>query len=252
MRYTFFLSFICLHILAFSQTDSLKFKATTLADGRFMITADYKEEEGFYAILVQNKKDIETDSLKKGLVPYRYRANVSYEKVMKEREEYNKKRLLSIENLKNTPIPDFDARDTTGFIHRPMNYVGRVLILHFWYFWNSSLDYEIPILNKMIDRYQSQGPEILSFVDDDLRKDEKEMLLKNPVRFPLIPNSKEFARKFIDIDKTTPYLILVDKLGKIRHLYIDNELKNPKSDLYNAKDEHDISGFEKKLTDLLK
>ena len=136
--------------------------------------------------------------------------------------------------------------------YRPKAYQGRVLILHFWNFWEQSFDDEIPILNKMMGKYRGEGVEVLSFMDIEMGKDEKDNLVKNPVNFTIIPNSRAFTIKFLTEGLMRPSLILIDKQGLMRYFYIDGELRNRKSDFYKEFKEENVGvGFEAKIRTLL-
>ena len=91
---------------------------------------------------------LERDSLKRGLVPFTL--NQLFEK---QQRDYLHKRDSILKKLDGSPVPDFEARDTAGLVHRPANYRGRVVLLHFWRFWDYSFLNEVPRLNEMIEKH---------------------------------------------------------------------------------------------------
>jgi peroxiredoxin len=178
------------------------------------------------------------DSIRRKLCPY---SILEKEKKRKEKKEKTLKALI------NSPVPDFEAPDTMGFVHHPANYRGRVLILHFWNFWDFSFEKEIPFLNKLIEKYRKDGLEILSFMDIKIGDSERKKLNKESLDFTLIPNSWQFSDNFLSIGKSKPYVILIDKQGNIRHLFI-----NHKWQFDIDKNFETAANFEEKVSMLLK
>jgi peroxiredoxin len=178
------------------------------------------------------------DSIKRKICPYY---------ILEKEKKRKAKRDLAIKAIINSPVPDFEAPDTIGFVHRPANYRGRVLILHFWNFWDDSFQQEIPILNSMIEKYRKDGLEILSFMDIKMGDSERNKLKKEPLDFALIPNAWQFSDQFLKISKTKPYMVLIDKNGLVRHLFINHKWR------WETDKKFDIApDFEEKVTLLLK
>ena len=178
------------------------------------------------------------DSIKRKICP-----NAILEKEKKRKI----KRDLTLKAILNSPVPDFEAPDTLGLVHHPSNYRGRVLVLHFWNFWDFSFEKEIPYLNKMIEKYRKDGLEILSFMDIKIGDSERKKLNKEALDFMLIPNSWRFSDQFLNINKSKPYMVLVDKKGIIRHLFISHKWQWD-----NNKNVDVTADFEEKVTLLLK
>jgi peroxiredoxin len=161
---------------------------------------------------------------------------------------YYAKRDKTFKGMTNLPLPDFEAKDTEGYDHSTYKYRGRVLILHFWLFWSSSFDKEIPELNKLVDKYQKDGLAVLSLTSLPLGDSEKQKLKENPLNFPLIENAYEFANAYFKMQLMRPCFIIVDKNGTMRYFY-DSNLVESKMLL---KSENQLSDFEQKIVDLLK
>jgi hypothetical protein len=243
MRFLLVFNLISLPFFSKAQKDSADTKVTVINDSLFMIALKIgKKTFEFKAIKTLDKQ--EQDSLKKGIVPLKITHQMGLDAIRSHLRAEENTFKKDLENLKNAPIPDFDARDTEGVLHRPAQYFGRVWMLHFWNFWDSSFDNELPILNDLLKKYEHQGLQILSFVDLEIAENEKAKFTKSPISFPLIQNSRQFMHQFIKIRHSTPYLILVDKQGKMRLFYIQNELNTKKSAFYNG-------DFEGKIKELM-
>jgi peroxiredoxin len=161
---------------------------------------------------------------------------------------YYAKRDKVFSNLKNQQIPQFQARDTEGYDQSPSKYLGRVLVLHFWGFWSSSFDREIPELNLMVDTYQKDGLAVLSLTSVPIGESEKEKLKENPLNFPLIGNSYQFTDAFFKMQLERPCLIIVDKMGQMRYLYDASLIYQNESSVSGKY----LGDIEKKIVELLK
>ena len=157
----------------------------------------------------------EMDSLRKGIASsyLKERIESSFKAQQAKRDSFIQS------NIINKPIPDFDARDTMGFLHRPSMYQGRVWLVHFWHFWDNSFQYEIPELNAVIDSLRGEGVEILSFMNYGLGESEKSYLLKKTIRFPIIENSEKFGNTIFGTYFPRPFVGIIDKKGICRYFY---------------------------------
>jgi peroxiredoxin len=209
---------ITLIVLFFTLTplsifSQMEIKFSTMRDSMSVVTFFYADGDMSFD-MIGLKDSMAFDSIKKNLCPY----------AILEKEKRRKiKRDNILKTIINSPVPDFEAPDTLGTVHHPSNYRGRVLILHFWNFWDYSFEKEIPILNKMIEKYRKDGLEVLSFMDIEIGDSERKKLKKESLDFTLIPNSWQFSDQFLKINKSKPYMILIDKSGIIRHLFINHK-----------------------------
>ena len=237
--------------VAFSQKDSLSI--TVVNDSTYILGTDYGGVIGSIQVTFKPQNSSEIDSLKKQLLPYRFKEKFSNKNAAERLRLQKHKQDSILKTLINAPLLDFDAPDTEEFIHRPKNYHGCVLILHFWNFWDFSFQNEIEILHKMLEKYRGDGLAVLSFMDIEFGKDEKEYLGKHPVNFTIIPNSRNFFTKLFHITHSIPSMVLIDKQGRIRYFYIDRELSDKKSDFYKTfNSENEGIGFEGKIISLLR
>lgn len=144
------------------------------------------------------------------------------DRIMK-REDYRRDSIIK-NHIINTPISDFDARDTEGVLHRPAMYRGRVWLIHFWNFWDNSFQYEIPDLNAVVDSLRGEGVEVLSFMSYQLGESEKKYMLDRPIRFPIIENSEGFGNQLFGAFFPRPYIAIIDKRGVFRYFYDGQKL----------------------------
>jgi peroxiredoxin len=204
---TLIILFFTMHPLSIFAQMEMKF--SSVWDSMGMVSFYYPDGDMGFEI-VGPKDSMTLDSIKKNLCPY---AILEKEKKRKTHREITLKAFL------NSPVLDFEAPDTMGIVHHPANYRGRVLLLHFWNFWGFSFEREIPFLNNLIENHRKDGLEILSFVDIKIGDSERKKLKKEFVDFTLIPNAWQFSDKFLNIQKSKPYIVLIDKKGNIRHFF---------------------------------
>jgi AhpC/TSA family len=229
VRIIFYTLLLLLPCRLSAQTDSLMARlqrekilfvmnASELDTGKIIVAASlhFKEVSAF-SILGFRDRPLLADSIKQKLYPNELKDSIVNQWV---KLEYKVKyRDSTVHALLNQPLPDFDARDTSGRIHRPMQYRRRVLLLHFFHFFGNSYADEIPILNELIGKYYGQGLEILSFTDIPFGKSEQEWLTRKPMNFPIIPNAKPFFDQYLPVRLGEPSIVLVDKIGNIREIY---------------------------------
>lgn len=195
--------------------------------------------------------NVERDSFKRGLIPHTL--NIQFEKM---RREYIQKQSVFLKENIGAPVPNFEAVDTTGFTHRPSNYHGRVWLIHFWHFWDYSFQNEIPRLNEIIEKYGKDGVKVLSFTDLTLGNAEKKYLTEHPIYFPIVENAHKFSDDFLSFPLGLPYIVFVDKSGRIRHFITSNELNVVRSNVNEkvaSKDAKPLPyNLEEKIIELLK
>ena len=133
-------------------------------------------------------------------------------------------------------------------------YHDRLLILHFWNFWDNSFRNEIPVLNALIEKYRQDGIEVLSFTDVKIGESERQYLKENPIHFPLVENSGKFADAFLSMQIWRPYIIIVDKYGKMRYFYKHEDLVKISSNFNEKFTEikQPTYDFEEKIRQLLR
>jgi peroxiredoxin len=197
----------------------------------FGFTVAYLDDLEYYFMKGTIKRSF-ADSLKKDLLPPSLRDTL-FNMRLRMKLKYHI-RDSTIKAMLGQPIPDFDARDTMGLVHRPANYRGRVLLLRFFNFWDSSFENEIPVLNNLIERYHNKGLEILSFMDIGMTDTERRWLKEKPINHPLITDARLFMKKFIPVDKQVPYVVLVDKAGNFRYCYLKNVINHNKNKVKNG------------------
>ncbi len=124
----------------------------------------------------------------------------------------------------------FDAVDYKGLRHRSSSYLGKILIVYFWNVWSWDVcEGQTEALNHIAEKY-SDVVAIVSFVGETIQLDEFAFLQSHPVKFPIIPNSREFGFEYHGYKTGIPVLFIIDEKGYWRKVVfrsndIEDQLK---------------------------
>ena len=139
--------------------------------------------------------------------------------------------------VEGKPAPDFSLKDLNGETHSLSDYKGKFIALDFWASWCNPCKMELPILQKLAQKYASQDLALLTINNEDEKKVRnflKTLNLDIPV---LMDSTSETGRKY----RVTmiPQLVLIDKNGVIRKLLTglrsEEDLEREFQNLLNAK-----------------
>jgi len=112
--------------------------------------------------------------------------------------------------------PDFSLRTLEGKRVRLSDYEGKVVLLSFWATWCAPCKQELPILQRLLDKYEKDGLAVLAINIDDpktvaeVRRFVADRKLKMPV--PLDGDSKVLGR--FNPRHSLPFLQAIDREGR--------------------------------------
>jgi len=114
--------------------------------------------------------------------------------------------------------PDFALKSASGRNIRLSELRGQVVLINFWASWCGPCRQELPLLEKLQERYRSAGFTLLAISIDDDRKNADAMLGKLGVKLvPLYDGDKRVAKRY-DVD-TMPATLIVDRDGRVRYVH---------------------------------
>ncbi len=122
-----------------------------------------------------------------------------------------------------TFAPLFRATDINGNDYFLDKYEGHIVILHFWQVYSPSTTSQIPALNRVVKEYFDQGVVVFGFADED-EQELNDFVTKNEVNYPLIPNSRDFARVHFGGELGYPRTFIIDKYGIIQKVTIGGKV----------------------------
>lgn len=112
--------------------------------------------------------------------------------------------------------PSFSLRTLQGKRIKLADYEGKVVLLSFWATWCAPCKQELPILQRLLDKYGDEGLEVLAINIDDpktvaqVRRFVADRKLKMPI--PLDGDSKVLGR--YNPRHSLPFLQAVDREGR--------------------------------------
>lgn len=112
--------------------------------------------------------------------------------------------------------PEFSAKEAMGMDFQLKDLKGKVLYINFWAEWCLPCIKEMPIINRLQQKYSEQGFQSL-MINMDYSEDsvKKAMKLKNelaPLAMGVFENQKDFQQRFLV--EALPFHILVDRNGR--------------------------------------
>lgn len=111
--------------------------------------------------------------------------------------------------------PDFAYPDVNGKKWGPKDFKGKYLIIDFWASWCGPCRQEIPHLKEVYKKYKDQGLEILSVSVDAKPADWKKAMAEERMSWPQINAVESKPVMAAYLFSGIPYLVVVDKEGKI-------------------------------------
>lgn len=114
--------------------------------------------------------------------------------------------------------PDFALKSTAGANVRLSEHRGDVVLLNFWASWCGPCRQEMPLLDKLHQRYASLGFSVIGVnVDKDSNLADK--ILKDiPVTFPVLLDDTGAVSASYGIS-AMPTSVLIDRDGNMRYLH---------------------------------
>lgn len=136
----------------------------------------------------------------------------------------------------NQKAPEIALPDKSGKTVKLSDFRGQVVMVNFWASWCQPCRTEMPLIEKIYQRYKKLGVTVLGVnVDEDPKKGMK-MLKETPVSFPVVYDSKNTVIEKYKV-QAMPSTYMVDAKGNIREVHRG----------YKAGDEKDYENYIRKL-----
>ena len=118
-------------------------------------------------------------------------------------------------SLEGTVFPKFNFHDLNGVVYSTETTKGKVVILKCWFIACAPCIDEFPRLNELVEKYKNRRDVVFIGLAFDSKEKLEPFLRKNPFRYAIVPDQKQFV--FYDLDvKEYPTHIIIDKNGIIR------------------------------------
>lgn len=114
--------------------------------------------------------------------------------------------------------PDFTLKSFEGENLRLEEHRGKVLLVNFWASWCGPCRQEMPILDRIHQRYEAMDFAVLGVNVDKQEKLARRVADKSGVSFPLLLDEGQSVSDTYDL-KGMPYTLLIDRTGEVRYIH---------------------------------
>lgn len=116
------------------------------------------------------------------------------------------------------PAADFTLKSLAGANVRLADLRGQVVLINFWATWCGPCRQEMPVLDKLHQRYQDTGFTVLGVNVEGEAGPARELADKTGVTFPVLVDEDQKISKLYDL-KAMPSTVVVDRDGKVRFVH---------------------------------
>lgn len=114
--------------------------------------------------------------------------------------------------------PDFTLKSLEGTNLRLEEYRGQVVLINFWASWCGPCRQEMPVLDRLHQRYEDAGFAVLGVNVEGEEGPARELLAKVPVTFPVLIDEGQRVSELYDL-QAMPSTVVVDRDGVVRYIH---------------------------------
>lgn len=118
----------------------------------------------------------------------------------------------------NDTVPDFTLKAMDGTNLRLEELRGQVVLINFWASWCGPCRQEMPILQKIHDRYEPMGFTVLGVNVDEKQDKARRIVERLDVSFPLLLDTEQYVSEAYEVN-AMPFSVLVGRDGKINYIH---------------------------------
>lgn len=115
-------------------------------------------------------------------------------------------------------VPDFTLKSMEGENLRLEELRGQVVLINFWASWCGPCRQEMPILQKIHQRYERLGFTVLGVNVDEVPEKARKIADRLALDFPLLLDTQQSVSEAYDVN-AMPYTVLVDRDGQVRYVH---------------------------------
>ena len=114
--------------------------------------------------------------------------------------------------------PDFTLKSLGGENLRLEEYRGKVVLINFWASWCGPCRQEMPILDRIQQRYQGAGFEVLGVNVEGRDPKARRVAKELSVSFPLLFDESQAVSTDYDL-QGMPFSVLIDRSGQVQYIH---------------------------------
>jgi peroxiredoxin len=116
------------------------------------------------------------------------------------------------------PAPDFTLKSLEGTNLRLDEYKGQVVLINFWASWCGPCRQELPLLDRINERYRDAGFAVLGVNVEGTMGPASEMAKKTGVTFPVLVDENQRVSEMYDLE-AMPTSVVVDRDGVVKYVH---------------------------------
>ena len=114
--------------------------------------------------------------------------------------------------------PDFTLKSLDGGNLRLDEYRGQVVLINFWASWCGPCRQEMPLLDRLHQRYEDTGFAVLGVNVEGEVAPAREIVDKTNVSFPVLIDKGQLVSELYKLE-AMPSTVVVDRDGRIRYIH---------------------------------
>lgn len=114
--------------------------------------------------------------------------------------------------------PDFTLETLNGPNLRLEEYRGQVVLLNFWASWCGPCRQEMPILDRIHQRYEDTGFAVLGVNVEGEKAPAQKIVDKTNVTFPVLIDAKQKVSEVYNLE-AMPTTVVIDRDGVVRYIH---------------------------------
>jgi peroxiredoxin len=114
--------------------------------------------------------------------------------------------------------PDFTLKSLEGTNLRLEEYRGQVVLINFWASWCGPCRQEMPLLDRLHQRYLDTGFAVLGVNVEGEEAPARELIDKIPVTFPVLIDEGQAVSELYRLE-AMPSTVVVDRDGVVRYIH---------------------------------
>ena len=118
----------------------------------------------------------------------------------------------------SSEAPDFTLKTLEGPNLRLEEYRGQVVLINFWASWCGPCRQEMPILDRLHQRYEDTGFAVLGVNVEGEAAPAQKIVDKTNVTFPVLIDEGQLVSELYELE-AMPSTVVVDRDGKVRYVH---------------------------------
>lgn len=114
--------------------------------------------------------------------------------------------------------PDFTLKSLDGGNLRLEEYRGQVVLINFWASWCGPCRQEMPLLDRLHQRYEDTGFAVLGVNVEGQAAPAREVVESTRVSFPVLIDEGQLVSQLYRLE-AMPSTIVVDRDGRVRYIH---------------------------------